>query len=234
MVSGNRRGEQLESTLVVAGDISPMVWDVKYRHTLHFLKSLYKNVVAVMGNHEFYHSSLQVATDRFRAACHHTGVVGLCRDAAVVNGVQFVGTTLWSHPKATLQSRYCMNDRKYCPDLSLQKVRELHREDVEWLRDQDLEHSVVVTHHLPSYELANEMYSGEQFVELQSYFYSDQTDLLSRARMWICGHTHMPVESVVSGCYCVCNPLGYANERSDGPATRMYQLPAPRPRPRPT
>jgi predicted phosphodiesterase len=41
---------------------------------------------------------------------------------------------------------------------------------------------------------------------------NDWLDLVSKADLWIFGHTHEAVDTVVEGCRIVSNPRGYPGE----------------------
>jgi Calcineurin-like phosphoesterase len=53
-------------------------------------------VLFVPGNHEYDALDIDQAHRRLRATCERLGIVWLERETRVLNGVRFVGTTLWS------------------------------------------------------------------------------------------------------------------------------------------
>lgn len=53
-------------------------------------------VLFVPGNHEYDTLDFDAAHARLRATCERLGLIWLEREAVVLNGVRFVGTTLWS------------------------------------------------------------------------------------------------------------------------------------------
>ena len=53
-------------------------------------------VVLVPGNHEYDVQDFDAAHARLRATCERLGLIWLERESVVLNGVRFVGTTLWS------------------------------------------------------------------------------------------------------------------------------------------
>jgi predicted phosphodiesterase len=72
---------------------------------------------------------------------------------------------------------------------------------------------VVVTHHVPSYQLCAPEFKGSSLngaftVELEDYITSSDIDY------WIYGHSHRNINIVIGDTQCVCNQLGYvfANE----------------------
>lgn len=103
-----QRGQVLDATLVVAGDIMPLKLYNEYVACLKYLKSLYKNVIIVMGNHEHYLSAYDITVHKFENACAETGVIGLNRNTYLVDGVLFTGCTLWSNPAPSLSGKYCI------------------------------------------------------------------------------------------------------------------------------
>lgn len=222
------RGCPLDVILVVAGDICPMVECDVFHEVCSHLTQIYSNVIMVPGNHEFYNCSREKAVLNFKSICSSFGIHALLRDSVRLKNHLFLGTTLWTNPVDSMDSKYCMNDQKYCPDHTLDFVRSEHQRDVDWLKTQDLRTGIVVTHHVPSYDLIHPIYRTPRYDASSSYFYSDQSELLSKSRMWIFGHTHMPMLQMVNGCYCVCNPLGYSSEVNSVRQVERFRIPPPR------
>jgi len=70
------------------------------------------------------------------------------------------------------------------------------------------EHIVVVTHHVPSFQLSSPDYAGSKIngaftVELASYIES------SPIKYWIYGHSHRNIDKMIGKTQCVSNQLGY-------------------------
>jgi predicted phosphodiesterase len=53
-------------------------------------------VLFVPGNHEFDSMDFAATTERLRATCARLGITWLDRQVVIVDGVRFMGTTLWS------------------------------------------------------------------------------------------------------------------------------------------
>ncbi|MEG2632546.1 MAG: metallophosphoesterase, partial [Comamonas sp.] len=53
-------------------------------------------VIFVPGNHEYDNQDFDAAHARLRATCDRLGLIWLERETAVLDGVRFVGTTLWT------------------------------------------------------------------------------------------------------------------------------------------
>ena len=76
--------------VVAAGDIGPL------EHSVPWLASLGKPVVYVLGNHEYYGRDIDTAVAQAKALAQGTAVHILERESLVLNGVRFLGVTMWT------------------------------------------------------------------------------------------------------------------------------------------
>jgi predicted phosphodiesterase len=192
-------------------------------------------VLYVPGNHEYDNLDFDATHARLRATCERLGITWLEREVLVIEGVRFIGTTLWSDFDALLTE----SDRLAGPgkvlkrrekafraaNFYLQKAKatrhgqawmaEGWREQallcIDWLR-QALAvpfdgTTVVVTHFAPSLRSADPRYG---MVPGTAGFCNSLDDLLPRAQLWIHGHLHHQQDYVAEGCRVVANTLGYA------------------------
>jgi hypothetical protein len=95
--------------LVASGDIGPV------EEAVAWLAKCGKPVVYVMGNHEYYDRELDEVLPAARAAARGTRVHVMERNAVTIQGVRFLGTTLWTsygdwHPGLVDQAYRQMND----------------------------------------------------------------------------------------------------------------------------
>lgn len=180
-------------------------------------------VIFVPGNHEYDMQDFDTAHARLRAACERMGMVWLERETAVLGGVRFVGTTLWSDYDA-------MSMHEGVTDLTrLLKLREkafraanfyLHKTGgtrggepflAEPMREQSLVcqqwlrqalarpfdgPTVAVTHFAPSLRSADPRYG---LVPGTAGFCNVLDDLLPFADLWLHGHLHSPSDYVAEG-----------------------------------
>jgi len=209
--------------IVLAGDISVGV------HGVQWARRQFPDtpVVYVPGNHEFYGAHLPDALEELRAEARRLGIHLLDGDECIFGATRFLGTTLWTDyalygsapadlDRAMADAAIEMNDfrmikwadgRRFAPSLA----RDLHLTRVEWLAQRLAEPfagpTVVVTHHLPHRQSIHPKYEGTRF---NPCFASD-LDHLVRApvALWVHGHTHESIDSVVNGTRVVCNPRGY-------------------------
>ena len=183
-------------------------------------------VIYVPGNHEYYDADLESMERRIRGYAKELGIHLLDRDEVVLDGVRFLGTTLWTDfnlygadqiPRAFEEAnRHVLDfrmiryrDRLLIPEDTI----DFHLYAVRWLA-QRLDTpfagpTVVITHHAPH---PNSVHPRWQRNLVNPAFVSDLTPLMGRARLWIHGHTHDSFDYEVAGTRVICNPKGYLNE----------------------
>lgn len=197
-------------------------------------------VMFVGGNHEFYGfdgASLEEAYDEGREKAGEGGPVHLLEnEALILDGMRFLGTTLWTdyalygeeHREAAMEvSRHGLNDHRL---IQLRKLGEasraflpsdalgLHRKALQWLSGALCEpfdgHTVVCTHHAPHRRSVAAQFDGDL---LSAAFVSHLPELVEGPNapdLWIHGHTHAALDYRVGKCRVICNPLGYPHERT--------------------
>lgn len=210
--------------IILAGDIA------RPKEAVAWARTLTKPVLYVPGNHEFYGSSLASTVMAMKQLCRGSGIQLLDNNAVVMDGVRFVGSTLWTdfqlfgegekRDEAVSQalsfirdfSRICMDDLSgalFTPDLSAVEFTR----HANWLKAQLAEpfvgKTVVITHHAPSPKSIHPRFEGSPF---NACFVSDAERLIDgkQVALWIHGHTHDSFDYVVNGTRVVCNPRGYA------------------------
>lgn len=209
--------------VILAGDIS------RPREAAAWALRFDKPVLYVLGNHEFYGSSIDGAASELKRLCAGTNVHVLDSGEIVIGCVRFLGTTLWTdfelfrrgEEKAAAMAearrlirdfstirRVDTADAAFCPEDSAS----LFRDQADWL-DQRLAKAhagptVVITHHAPSRKSIHRRFADSL---LNACFVSDAEHLLGadRVQLWLHGHTHDSFDYVVNGTRVVCNPRGY-------------------------
>jgi predicted phosphodiesterase len=209
--------------VVLAGDIA------RPNEAAAWAASFGKPVLYVPGNHEFYGGSIAGTVRELKELCAGSNVRVLDDDAVVVEGVRFLGSTLWTDFRlfgegeerlvAMREASRFMRD--------FQKIRvgdalftpgdsaALFDAHARWLESKLAEPfvgpTVVITHHAPSRKSIHPRFAGSL---LNACFVSDAERLIDRrrARLWIHGHTHDSFDYRVNGMRVVCNPRGYAKD----------------------
>ena len=225
-VCGLARPETDADVVVLAGDIG------RPREAVAWARDFGKPVLYVAGNHEFYGGSLDGVAAELERLCAGTCIRVLDNAEVVLDGVRFLGTTLWtdfglfgegeSKAAAMAQGRELMRDfsrirlaetgdEAFAPE----DAAALFARDARWL-DEQLDHAhdgptVVITHHAPSRESVHPRFARSL---LSACFASNAERLLggSRVQLWVHGHTHDTFDYRVDGTRVVCNPRGYAKD----------------------
>src|SRR5258706_9320954 len=204
--------------LLLAGDIVPFAQMKKHSTFFDFVSDNFETVYWLPGNHEYYHFDLAdkcgVLNERIRAN------VFLVNNYAVQHkDVRFIFTTLWSRispPKQTRIQRK-MNDFrliKYNGKLfTPADYNKLHLESKAFLQDalqlKGASKTVVVTHHVPTFQNYPKEYLGDVLNEAFAVELSDMIET-SGVDYWIYGHHHQAIpEFKIGNTRLVTNQLGY-------------------------
>lgn len=192
--------------LVVAGDLCG---GHQLQDALPALAARYPQVVYVSGNHELYGFRLDALRQlRERLVAEVPNLSWLDGSAATIDGVRFVGATLWFPDQRgnRLYSRF-LNDFRHIPDFPSWVYRE-NAAAVAFLQAEVRPGDVVVSHHLPSARSVPPRWQGDP---LNRFFLTDLGQLIEERRpaLWIHGHTHETASYRVGPTRVVCNPYGY-------------------------
>lgn len=184
-------------------------------------------VLYVHGNHEAYGSNLQDMQQAIEQACLvHPQVHFLNQREVILNGVRFLGATLWTDYclfGAEQKSAAFHASEKVVMDyhririspaenypLTPEHTVYLHQRQRAWLADclnRPFDgKTVVITHMAPSLRSVASRYADSL---VSAAFASSMDDLASRADLWIHGHTHDSFDYQIGDCRVVCNPCGY-------------------------
>ncbi len=210
--------------VILAGDID------RPQQAIAWASALRKPVLYVPGNHEFYGGSIAGTRDALARFAAGTNVRLLDDGETVIDGVRFLGTTLWTdfllfgagaeRAGAMAVGRQLLRDfsrirnaddspSRFMPE-DAAALFDVHSR---WLEARLATRfdgpTVVITHHTPSRKSIHPRFADSP---LNACFVSDAEHLLdgSQAQLWIHGHTHDSFDYVVNGTRVVCNPRGYA------------------------
>ena len=188
-------------------------------------------VLFIPGNHEYDGQEFDDATRRLRAACDRWGLIWLEQQSVMLQGVRFVGCTLWTdfdalsgdslsaslagRDQAFRAANYYLRKNHSLRDgvpMLAPEVRELGLQSQAWLRAALAQpfngSTVVVTHFAPSLLSADPRYG---LTPGTAGFCNALDDLLPAAPLWLHGHLHCSQDYLSQGCHVVANPLGYAH-----------------------
>ena len=213
-----------EDVLVCAGDVSNDVV-----HSLQWLRAKFmlKRIIFVLGNHEYYDSSIAEREYTAMEVSRREGIDVLINDTVEIDGVRFIGTTLWSSfelylPQMAESMRQCerwINDFEYIKVNPNRRLSASYERACLWspaysflskaLSESDFYKTVVVTHFAPCSKSVAPRYEGDICTP---YFVNRHDDLIPKAKLWIHGHNHTAFDYTLDGARVICNPSGYARE----------------------
>jgi predicted phosphodiesterase len=202
-------------------------------------------VLYIAGNHEFYGHTLPDLVEELRRAADGSSVHVLENEELLLDGVRFLGCTLWSdfdydgRERRVESMRLCeqlVSDYSHIAfgpaerALAARDTRTLHVSSRAWLAARlEQPHdgpTVVVTHHAP---LIRTRPPTPQLRALAGAFASDVTELMGseRVALWVFGHTHQLADLDVDGTRVLSNPRGYPHQCVAGfDPGRMIELAA--------
>ena len=211
--------------IVLAGDIHVALKSVEFAIQESYIQN--KPVILVAGNHEFYNQDYHHMLNKMRVAANdHPLVHFLENDEVIINNTRFLGCTLWTNylgkkpEDQALNMDYCRTrlrdhlvirnkDKNFTP----QNALSICLASTDYL-DTKLNakfsgKTVVVTHHGPSFKCQHKHYGDN---EISTAFISSLDSLVTKANLWIYGHTHSNLDANVGSCRLVSNQKGYPHE----------------------
>lgn len=211
-----------ESVLILAGDISSATNQL--RAFLEHLSPQFGHICVVPGNHEYYgheynEKNIALSAMNFANVTHSSGDV-ICTE---FEGVRIIYGTLWADGGNSLAEMgrvgHYMNDFNYIrfkqrlftvPDMKT--LNAIHRNVLEKFLKKPFDgRTIVATHHMPSYQLCHPRFgtdcNGGFASHCDRLFYEDFAP-----SVWIHGHTHDTIDTVMGSTRIICNPAGYLGE----------------------
>ncbi len=210
----------LGDILVLAGDIGYLGDDNYQTHPFwDWASESYQQVIVALGNHEFYKF--------YDLSSMHDGLIGEIRPnihyyynvVVHIQDIDIIVSTLWAN--ITLEDAYItehsVTDFRrilYGEDiLTFADFNREHKRCLEFIKqsvaDSTAKHKIVVTHHVPSFQLMSPEFQGSRIngaftVELADFIATSGIDY------WIYGHSHRNIDKTIGTTRCICNQFGYA------------------------
>jgi hypothetical protein len=227
--------------IILAGDVGHPD-DSIYECFLDWTSRHFQRCFMVTGNHEHYSfyrkcpTTIEQLSDKIRRIVEqYDNVVLLDRSnpPVVVDDWVIMGVTLWTYipPENAREIQKNINDFTkiwYTNEDDTKEVitpayqnQHLHQPDLDYLaywipqyKDYDI---MVVTHHLPSFQMIPSQYKGSSL----NYAFSNQLDdhlahwsVPSRKQCWIAGHSHGCTETNIGNWHMYLNARGAPDERT--------------------
>ena len=212
-------------------DIAALKWGQAraqlFRDFLKRCSFQFPHVVYVAGNHEFYHGNFHKGIEHLREECNKfPNIYFLERDIQFIDGVLFVGGTLWTdmnkgdpltlHAIGDMMNdfRVIRNDEHGYTKLRPAHAMDRYRKTVEYIKKMvDVNGDrkcVVVGHHAPSFQSIGEQYKHDTL--MNGGYASDLSEFIMdrpQIKLWTHGHMHQTFDYMIGETRVVCNPRGY-------------------------
>jgi Icc-related predicted phosphoesterase len=211
--------------VVIAGDLwngnSGLNWLDEFAQTTN------KPIIYVPGNHCFWDNDIKLWPVFAKKFCDNIGVYFLYNDEIEINGMVYLGTTLWTdfnslgnQPLKMAQAQAVMNDYRWIKSGStLVTPEEILAEHVlarQWLASKLVLHrdrtTCVVTHHAPT---KRSLSASKQESKYAPFYATDMLDFVMdhQPDVWIHGHLHDTVQYFINDTLVVSNPRGHAGSQ---------------------
>lgn len=206
---------------------------LEYREFIKRVSGEFQHVIAIAGNHEFYGGKWLQSIDVLRNEYgKYSNVHFLERDIVTLDGITFVGGTLWTDmnkgdPLTLHAVRDLMNDYRmiHHDGLGFTKLRPAHtvsrhRETLQYFKvvidDRPDDKIVIVSHMAPSSLSVHPRYKSHQL--MNSAYCTDLSEFIldrPQIKAWFHGHMHDACDYQIGDTRVICNPRGYVGyERS--------------------
>lgn len=217
--------------VVLAGDLAP--WHPPILQAMAEQWRAASHILYVPGNHEFYRGEINTVRTALATDCRALGIELLDRRALTIDGIRFIGATLWTdfqlngiadQPRARAIAQRAMSDfvgliRHDAALFSPVESERCHAADRAFI-ERELEAAgnagevaVVITHHAPTPRSVRPWYRGNP---LNPAFASDLEALIARYQppLWIHGHMHDSIDEQLGATRVLANPGGYTVEEN--------------------
>jgi len=197
-------------------------------------------VIYVPGNHEYERKCFHEVIDKLKEFERIFPNINILQNEAKdIEGIRFIGTTLWSNFEGVEPSKkdkvkeWCklnisdfsyifkkdfINEnafiwRPWSPDDMEEEFKKAYKFlEFELKKNHTENPKFVVTHFAPHQNSTSKKYEGELG---NAYFINHLPELMGFSDYWVHGHTHDSFEYNIQGTKVICNPRGYS---------KMYDL----------
>jgi len=198
--------EEKPDVLVIAGDLAIYsMLDSAFSQ----LCSLYKDVVYVAGNHEFYYSSFDNTRQiLYKISKNHGNFHFLDNSTVIIGSQRFIGCTLWfRYNQNNVLYQNSMNDF-HIIDKFTNYIYTENENSIKFLNDNIKQNDIVITHHLPAAQCIDSCYRNSR---MNRFYMCDMEDVImdTSPSHWIFGHTHSSYSGIIGSTQLHCNAYGY-------------------------
>lgn len=212
--------------LIIAGDFAEASWPMYEKYMLAVC-TLYKRVVYVPGNHEYWHQTPKEAKENMHNVSRNARNLDILgRGGSISIGLQhFIGATMWfaDTSAARIGSKSWSDVTQI--ESSIPWIWNEIRDDQKFLQKNIRPDSIVITHHLPLFNSIDARdLNRDGSLGLNAYYLNDQSRLINKVqpKLWIHGHTHHHLDYIAGNTRIVCNPMGYQQHNQNTGYVPMF------------
>jgi UDP-2,3-diacylglucosamine pyrophosphatase LpxH len=230
------KADTQDSYLILAGDISDLV-DItsSYGSYIPFFRSVcntFKKVFYVYGNHEFWNTpseDIKIAEQLFDKIDNlvYTKYSEPVKLVTLEDNLKILMFSDWFKLKPDWMIRPRTNDPKYIRNFEEFSIN--YRESIDKALDkierQDVD--LVITHYLPHADSIPRRFRGCIHRDVNDYFNTNRFHSIEEKfnpKVWVHGHTHDSVDTVVNNCRILCNPYGTPYDSEVGTTLESFEL----------
>lgn len=232
--------------LILAGDISSKGRGLQWAYDTY--RDAAQHILVVYGNHDFWGLEFHKALAEARALARGLPNVFFLEDEIVcINGVWFIGSTLWtdyklsSNPYLTMayagDAHTGMKDHRRIKfkkngaygRFRPEEIVQINAKSAGYIFDQIKQARalnmpvVVVTHHGPTELSLDDYYAGSPLNPCYVNTYGNRFANGEGPDVWIHGHIHDDKDYTIGRTRVLCNPIGYPGQIR-GSGIRVLEL----------
>lgn len=198
--------------------------------TLKKLSEMYRAVIYVPGNHEYYGGKINTADQKMMEWMDGVDNFHYLNCGHVkIDNYNFIGATLWTdfdggNPIKMLTCQLGMNDykqirtlykeRNECHKITPYDIARLNVQHLQFIKSKLEEFrgqkNIVVTHHSPSYKSVTDNWRGDP---INAGYHNDLDKLIEQYNpaIWQHGHVHSSHRYKIGKTTVIANPRGYTH-----------------------
>lgn len=206
--------QKQDTVLILCGDIcDPLYW----QQLFEILSPLWKHIIIVPGNHEFYGYYISDTFELMRSSIlDFSNIHLLDQEDFTIEDITFLGATGWAPTDLLLGIDRYVNDFTWIKDFrgNVHRCQELHNQFLEWVKgklDTLKDIKTVLITHFGQYSVPQPIkFIGNPF---NRYFVTGSLDYMeNNPELIIFGHTHSSTRRLTDKIPIICNPRGYRFE----------------------
>ena len=181
-----------------------------YKEFLEYSSKNWDKVFLLSGNHEYDLYPFHDVDTQIKGLVSKYKNIHYLNDSEYSLGeYSILGTTLWTKSTNPLIHDKSISWLKNSIDTTVNKDKKI----------------IILSHHLPSYQLIVEKYHSERYKKYQHEFATELEHLIKDpVKAWLCGHSHCQVEKNINGVYCGINAIGLPIKDDNRNIGRVLEL----------